>query len=65
MLHFELRLHEHEQRLRDAERHRWRHNVLRAQPQSERALRVRLGESLIRLGRRVAGERLGAPAPTG
>ena len=68
MQHIELRLaeiqarHARERSLRDAER------VARAARQARangRSIRSRLGESIIRLGHRVAGESLGSPALTG
>ena len=49
----------HERSLRAADRSR------RAHRKPGRSLRSHLGESLIRLGRRVAGESLGSPALTG
>ena len=62
MQHIELRLaaiierQSLERSLRDADRVAWR----RARP-----IRSQIGESLIRLGRRVAGEGVGSPALTG
>jgi hypothetical protein len=62
LLHIELRLAEilayqaSERALRDADRLGFSH---------ARSIRSRLGESLIRLGRRVSGERLANPAWTG
>lgn len=64
LFHFDFRISEMRDRERllrlDAERHR----LFRLLPR--RGLRLRLGESLMRLGRLVAGEAAGSPmnAPT-
>ncbi len=62
MLHPELRLIEIQERQRLLRSRRY---VERLPSQAARSLRSRLGESLIRLGRRVAGEDHPAPAWTG
>ena len=66
MQDFDARLrmvHEHQARLR-TERHVDR--LARASAQvSHRPVRRRVGESLVRLGERVAGDGLGSPALTG
>ncbi len=62
MQHIELRLRaiqEHQALLRS---HR---DADRAAFASARSIRARIGESIIRLGRRVAGDSLHAPAWTG
>jgi hypothetical protein len=62
MQHIELRLVTIQERqallrsVRDADR---------AGLMPARSIRIQLGESIIRLGQRVAGERLGSPALTG
>jgi hypothetical protein len=39
--------------------------LVRAEPDTDRSLRLALGRALVRLGHRVGGEHLGAPVPTG
>ena len=65
MFQIDVRLADVQRRQAELRAQRELDRLVAVSREPSRSLRLRLGWSLVRLGRRVAGESLGSPAPAG